>query len=736
MRIIRPQQLAVLRNSYQIGRECRSGISVVAGSYLSAPDHFVTEAQIWQAWKSAPLSFRMLDTAEPKPYAEYILAGHAGTGQPLTELDVAVKVGSLSRAWRIEGELFTRVAMDHPRAPGGKNCKENPLGNDLRRGPEPRLTETRADGQPDPYLFLAAPSPVPPDFHVRRKHLDAIAPIMTDKQYRESWFPGLPPSVDHRYFQMAPPSQWLTASQWPRDIPFELHGFRPDNSVISGHFPSVRARAFIQTEEAAALEEITLEKKTLWLLPDDDLCLMIFTGSIPIPHLFATPAVTLLTALDIEGAGRDSGHYQQVYNRRSQNNTANFEFLRDRELMPENMMFNVIRDMAEHPDSQRYNARPLTKQDANEFYQDIEKAIALHKQYQQPYSVTPPQTKVQTPAVPDINTLRKQITGTWQENKAVTEHRDILHISFTKAVLQEKTFKYCHFSQCDFSEVQLLQCHFDHCKFTACVFTDAIIADTQLTGGHFLLTDLSRSRFTGTLWEKVTLDDCVLNETILTKCRWSQCLVNDSQINHAGFTECEIDSVMLSGLNLAHTVFRQSTLTSCIADKNEAPHMQFSGSTLTKSSVTGGNWTESQFICTALDSITSDQDADFSGSSFADCRLNKTGFSNAGLRNCHFTRCELTETCADGSDLTGAVFTACDMAGLRLKDAIVIHSSFTKSSLQQAMLYNADLRDTTFKQCNLAGANLAMTYANSGTHFDLCLMDGVHLLPRRFRLTA
>lgn len=69
MRIIRPQQLVVLKSSYQIGHESHMGISVVAGCYLSKPEHMVTESQIWQAWKAAPLSFRMLDSAEPKPFA-------------------------------------------------------------------------------------------------------------------------------------------------------------------------------------------------------------------------------------------------------------------------------------------------------------------------------------------------------------------------------------------------------------------------------------------------------------------------------------------------------------------------------------------------------------------------------------------------------------------------------------------------------------------------------------------
>lgn len=733
MRIIRPQQLAVLRNSYQIGRECRSGISVIAGSYLSAPDHFVTEAQIWQAWKSAPLSFRMLDTAEPKPHAEYILAGHAGTGQTLTALDVAVRVGSLSRAWRLEGGPFTRVAMDHTEAPGGSDCKENPLGKNARRGTRPVLREARADGAADPYINLAAPSPVPPDFYVRRRHLDAVAHVMTDKQYMESWFPGLPPAIDRRYFQMAPPQQQLSAAQWPRSVPFELHGFRPDDAVISGTFPAVRARALVFGKDAATAEEITLEKKTLWLLPDDDLCLMVFTGSIPLPHLFAAPAVTLLAALDNDGTERPLTHYQDVYQRRSRTDTANFEFLRDRELMPENSHFNVIRDMAEHPDSQRYTARPLTKQDTDTFYQDVENAIALHEENQKQYFALPPE---QETAVPVSDTLRRKTVQPAPDCDAVTENRDFISLSFANTTLQGKTFKHCHFNQCDFSESQLTQCSFEHCRFTSCLFAGAVITGSQLTGGRFQLSNLSGSTFTGTGWENLTLDDCLLEKTVFTRSTWTKCLINDTQITRCEFTACDISGAMLSHAGLTHSDFRQCTLTSLIADKTGAAGVRFTGCSLTKSSLIGGNWTACSFTDSVLESVTSGQYSDFSGSSFTGCRLNKTGFSNAGLNQCRFTGCELIETCADGSNLTGAVFSHCDMAGMRLKDAVMIHASFIKSSLQQAMLYNADLRDSTFCQCNFAGANLAMMYGNSGTHFDLCLMDGVHLLPRRFRLSV
>lgn len=70
MRIIRPQQLVVLKSSYQIGHESHMGISVVAGCYLSKPEHMVTESQIWQAWKAAPL-FPHVDSAEPKPLLSF-----------------------------------------------------------------------------------------------------------------------------------------------------------------------------------------------------------------------------------------------------------------------------------------------------------------------------------------------------------------------------------------------------------------------------------------------------------------------------------------------------------------------------------------------------------------------------------------------------------------------------------------------------------------------------------------
>ncbi|MEX5716202.1 hypothetical protein IC615_22090 [Serratia ureilytica] len=96
--------MVAIKGSYQIGTDSRLGISVVAGCYLSRPEHFVNEAEIWEAWKRVPLSLPILDVAEPKPFAEYLIAGHAGIGQPVKTLNVSADIGGLKRRWRVEGE--------------------------------------------------------------------------------------------------------------------------------------------------------------------------------------------------------------------------------------------------------------------------------------------------------------------------------------------------------------------------------------------------------------------------------------------------------------------------------------------------------------------------------------------------------------------------------------------------------------------------------------------------------
>ncbi|WON77461.1 DUF2169 domain-containing protein [Serratia sp. UGAL515B_01] len=733
MRIIRPQQLVVLKGSYQIGRESHMGISVIAGCYLSKPEHFVTESQIWQAWRSAPLSFHMLDSAEPKPFAEYLLAGHAVMGNESDSLDVQARVGSLVRRWRIErdgnqattqGEPFTRIPMDHPQSWGGQGCKDNPLGQGYSNGNHPTLMSIGFDGAAISRSPLAAPTPIPHDFQVRKIHLDNVASAMTDKHYLENYYPGLPPQIDYRYFQMAPPSQWLKSAEWPETIAYELSGFRPHGEVITGSFLPVKARAFIHQRGGSEQQEITLQRKTVWLLPDHDLGLLVFTGSVPLTHLFDEPVETLMVALDDAYARREEAHYQQVYARRSQPSAPTFEFLNDPELMPKGISLNVIRDLADHPDSLRYRAAPLTEEESERFYQSVRIAIERQEQLKQP-----------EPA-PDVSMPLAESSavalGWLQRNEESAENITFASIDFSVFGLQNKRFRYCTFNHCQFQNNALADCHFEFCQFIDCQFTQGCWNNVSLVSCMLKKSQLHKVTFTHCKYEKVTLESTRLNQCHFVDSLWDNCIVMQGDFSDSQFVQCTLNSSFFSNALLNQTRYEDSQLVSCVFDKCNGVNAVFTDCNLAKDSFIAGNWQGAHFNRCEINSVTTGLGIDLSESHFEQCTMNKVGFSKANLQASTFSYCSLLEGCCDKANLQQATITSCDMAALRFKDANLTHSYWQSTSLQQSMLYNADLRDTHFLRCNLAGANLAMVSQNLATRFENCLLEKTHWLPRRY----
>jgi uncharacterized protein YjbI with pentapeptide repeats len=737
MRTIYPQQLVILKNGYQIGRESHMGISVVAGFYLSKPDHFVTSPQIWHALQTAPRSFQMLDCAEPKPFAEYLLAGHAGIGEEVRTLDVQVKVGSLSRRWRIEGEShkagiqtkpFNRMPMDHTQSWGGKGCKENPLGRGYSDSSNPTLMSIGFDGAAIVRSPLAAPTPIPHDFQLRKTYLDNVSSSMKDKRYLETYFPGLPPGIDHRYFQLAPPSQWLNTAEWPDSVPYELQGFRPNGAVLAGSFPAVRARAFIWLQNESLSQELPLQRKTLWLLPDQDVGLLVFTGNVPLTHLFDEPVKTLLVGLDGVQSLREAEHYQQVYARRSVTGAQGFAFLNDQELMPVDMPLNVIRDLADHPYSKRYQATPQPAEVSQRFYQEIREAIEQNQQQQQPEL---PQS-VQAPPATDGE------AGTlWlQRNEDSAENLTFSGTDFSALTLQNRRFRYCTFNHCRFLGTTLADCTFESCQFIYSQIEEAQWRNVHLIGCFINHTVFRNTHLDHCLYEKVTMESAQFLQCRFTDFRWQHCTVK-----HGDFTRSQFEQCTLDGSFFSETLFNQSQhngclLTSCIFEQCSGLEAKFVDSTLEKSSFIDSNWRGISFTRCQIYSFTTGLGVDLSESRFEQCSMEKVGFTKANLQASTFSHCSLLEGCCDKANLDQATITSCDMASLRLKDACLTRSLWQATSLQQSMLYNADLRDTCFQHCNLIGASLAMTSQNLATRFEQCLLEKTHWLPRRYKVPA
>lgn len=746
MRIIRPQQLAVLKSGYQLGKASHMGISVVAGVYLSRPNHLITEAQIWQAWKAAPISFRVLDSAEPKPYAEFLLAGHAGIGEAVSALDVMARVGPLERRWRVEGESgkagmrvkpFTRMPLDHTQSWGGPGCKDNPLGRGHDDNRHPTLMAIGLDGSPVVRSSLASPGPLPPDFQLRKNYLDAVAPEMSDKHYLETCFPGLPASINRRYFQMAAPSQWLKQPQWPETVPFELRGFRPDDGVLRGEFPALQARAFAWGHDDSGPQEIVMQRKTLWLLPDNDVGLMVFTGHVPLKHLFDEPLAALLVGLDAAASPRDEAHYADVYARRSQADTPSFEFMNDPDLMPLNMPLNVIRDLTDHPDSQRYGGRPLKETDVSLFYQDVNEAIRRYQQQPAPEAesgvdlpVADVDDGVLAPVVSDAG-------ADWlREGSDAAQNLSFTSTDFVSQTLRNKHFSYCTFSHSDFSHARLESCTFEQCRFIACTFTNTTLDAVTVQGGFMRHSRFQAARFERGRWEKVNVESCGFQLSQLLACSWQHNVIMKADFSHCRLEACAFNNGFFSDSVFTASAFQNAHIGSCVFEKCTVRGVVMTDCTLVKNSLVGGDWQESRFSACRFDSITTGLGIDLSGVCFEQCSMSKIGFTRAVLCDSRFQGCTMLESNCDKANLDSAVIQACDMAGLRLKDALLTRSQWRSTSLQQSMLYNADLRDATFTQCNFAGANLALINQNVLTRYERCLMEQTHWLPRRYRAAS
>lgn len=744
MRIIKPQQLAVLKNGYQIGTNSQLGISVIAGFYLSQTDHFVCEPQIWEAWKAAPLAVPYLDNVVSKPFAEVLLAGHAGIGILQTSLEVEMQVGAITRRWQIQGESrvggltvqpFMRIPLNHDYAWGGKACKENPLGRGYQGGMQPNLLERLDNHELKLCSPLAAPSPIPEYFTIRQQYIDKIAPIMSTKSYLDTTFPGLPEQLDRRYFQLSSPKQWLRDAVWPTKTPFQLSGFRTDNESIQGHFPKVKARAFLAHKAQSHLQELDLHCQTLWLLPDSDLGLMIFNTSLPLSHLMDEPYSALMVALDHIDAWRDTSHFCSVYQHRINPSSSPLAFLRDPELMPLEMSWNVIDSVDKHPSSLLYNNQPMDKIVSQTFYQQVEESIQSQPKKMTKWADADKHDKDNKDNKDKMkgNSINEHLIAECLllSLPTVTEKKTFNAIDPFVSCWKGKTFKFCRFIEIDFSRKQIEECVFEGCQFSHCRFNECDVNHSHFLTSLFVECELNRSR-----WHQVSAvssrfdggkgQSWLLHESQLDQCAFEHMQLTNSQYNHSNLKGCVFNKTDLSQSN-----FVKGKIISGIFNGCSAKHLQFQEIKFEKSSILGGDWGLSQFTLSHFDHVTAGLEFELNQGVFNECHFHKVGFKDCQLSYGVWSNCSTDEINCDNANWQGAIITQCDFIGMRFKDSDLSETTWQMSSVQQGLFYNANLEGAKFKECNLIAANMGRIARNNDTQFTRCLLDEVNWRPTR-----
>lgn len=357
MRLTTPSWMSPILRPFAAGGESRLGISVLsAWSFSGAP---LSVQDLWPRFARAA-GGTVLDQGIPKSASEYLLVGHAHSAHPVTHLPVAVELGEHRKVLNVVGDRhwhrgvpteprpFTKMPLGWDHAFGGDGYAGNPLG----RG----FTTREPDGVALPNVevpgrMVSSPSERPPpaglgpfgiDWPQRTRGLGTY-----DRAWFEQDFPGFARDIDWRVHNVAPLDQRFEEPFRPGQR-FVLHNLVEGSARVEVTIPPVAARCFTYGDEASPeLVEVPLALRTVWLVPDEDMFVLVFHGAQKVQSLLASDVAGLLLALDRAEAPRDLAHFAAALERRLDKELGAAEMLDDRPLMPEGLAFPGFEARAE-----------------------------------------------------------------------------------------------------------------------------------------------------------------------------------------------------------------------------------------------------------------------------------------------------------------------------------------------------------------------------------------------------
>ncbi|MCV2503955.1 MAG: pentapeptide repeat-containing protein, partial [Neisseriaceae bacterium] len=456
---------------------------------------------------------------------------------------------------------------------------------------------------------------------------------MSSPEYLEKVYPGYPKGFDLRYFQIAAPDQWLSSAAWPSGSNFLLRGFSETEDTIKGNFPKVSARAFGAVNNKI-VDNIPLLLQTIWLVPDFNVALLIFTGEVLLRELTQEPYDVLLLALDNDNCPRDKNYYSDILRKRLSKDSK-LDSLLDLDLMPNNYKINVIHSMENHPSSIRYTPGPMDEKEVDQYFAEIGEAISFSKMSE---------------SNQDIKNLNKI-----QKNEIVCD--DVFSLSDEyqfkdknygefysySTTISEKEFSDCQFKDIDFSRYEFINCIFQKCSFYNCVFDGNVFSKSALEDSEFtdctmknlkiLESELNSLAFSSMKFEKVVLKNSKFSESKIENCYFNDVAFSFVQVNGINWLKSKID--ILS--------FTDSLIMACTFKNTHLISVGFNKSKLEKNSIVYSFFKNCVFDKSFISSFVLGLESKLEKCTFRDCWLEKMGMGNATVRDNLFEYCNIKE---------------------------------------------------------------------------------------------
>ncbi|MFC4299695.1 DUF2169 domain-containing protein [Castellaniella hirudinis] len=744
---------------------------------LSASGHPEPPAlgSLWSAIQQVLGKEDVFDEGWPKQRGELLVAGccYPPKGHLMQPVAVHVQAGTLSKQLAVFGERrygpgghissprpFDRMPVTLAHAFGGAEVPANAQGKgaDVTDGAElpnieyPGQLIASASDHPAP----ACLGPLPPDGPQRAGHLGDFS-----EDWLKNRWPHLPAEVDPRFFQAAPEDQQIQG-YWKGGEQILVRNMHPEHPDLHGQVPALRPRFFIhqtKPDGEPGFLELYVHADTLWLLPEQNLGLVIYraaitvnlpeardvncfyaefepqdTPELPIEHyterclrLAAPEAFRNIPDLDtLQDEYADLSGQELLEKVREQK--ALFQQALESHDIDE---ASLQRQLQENPHTRRF-AQIIAQRNGSlsGFLNEIEGLLALltsedalsHSPSPRPGLEALGPSRVQTAQEAPIAPIESGHTAALGDEHLASHNRQtvLAHMS------QGRTCSGLDLSQANLAGLDL----------AGMDFSNAMLMGANLRGAQLQGATLEGANLQGATFDAANLAGGQLTQATLDQASFAGANLQGARLDGSDCNEANFSGADLTGASLHQTNLSRAWLQRVKAARVQATNADFSHA----------NLEGADFQSASLDR------ADFSGTRLKQARFDHAScvagnFTQADLTNTSLPRCDLSASQAgpgtiwSGANLQEAILDEICWMGATLDGATLVgikaqQADFSDTSLTSVLMHGSDLRSAVFDRADLRHANLSrsnlMEASFIHTNLGHCALQASNLYAANF----
>ncbi|MEZ2297759.1 DUF2169 domain-containing protein [Variovorax sp. RCC_210] len=741
MQILKPQSLGLSTRPIEFRK--RFGLSISACLHLpfAQAEHGTlwAEQSMW-SFLAKEMAQPLIDEGVAKLTPEFLVHGKAfAPPDRPSGCAVRARFGTREKTLLVLGDRywnganpsearpFEEMPLDWSRAYGGPDFPANTGG---------RGRDQAGGAVWLPNIELPHDRLLRPDQAIAPAGLGALDPMHPQRvQYRGTYdadylkqhAPGFAPDTDWRYFNLAPPDQWMDGAL-AGDEAFSFENMHPQKRLVEGRLPGLRARVFAGYRMAAGepkVREVPLRLTTVWFFPHAERCIAIFQGLAEVGTDDGSDVVSLMGAIERIGEARSDAHYLDAAAKRADPKMGPIHALVDSDLLPQGVStLDPDVEAAKEPfAAEGLQGEAQRRRAEMEVTLARDKAVAMGKDPDALGIRMPPRENVPVgDALPPY--LEKQLKEAEALQWAAVEEA-VGAIERAMAMSQAMNIDLAKVQHrgpptwnADHQMAQLrVQAGAGTPPFDPTpLFPGLCHAEDAHRTGYLHGAHMQPPAFAMPHEQAAALRDEMARAVaagirLFAGIDFTGADFSGLDLRNVNFVGAWLESANLRNSNLSGADFSGAVLAHANLEGVIAIGTRFAKANLGKAVLAGGVFDES----------------DFSGAMLMHC-----AFAGTQMRRARFARANLLETTWGDADWSGAdlgeqVFHKLDLKGMRWPEANLSACSFIESDLSGVDMHLATLENATFVTSKLDGALMTAARCKSAVAVKGCSLAGADL---------